>query len=632
MSEQQLREVTEVAEEQLTIFPASLALRALRSTSYKNTAYAVAELIDNSFDAQATEIGVVLLVEDDERGSPHTVAVLDNGRGMAEETLRRSIQYGFSGQDSALDKPLGKFGVGLVAASFSQCSDLTVMSWQDSEAANGSVSSTGIRVVEGEEIDNDLPTPRHRSLPDWASGAFVGMATPIADMKSGSLVVWRGVEPSWKRAQTLADNLADLCGRIYRNFIGRHRLTISINVYSLLKRQVVSTRVVPAVDPTFLTNWAEPSLSEHGFSGDNTLFIPYTGAAGDSGLNQAGEYEPELITVRGRDGKEIGCCLLTASYRNPRVLDVADGDPGPTRYGRLAKRLQGVSILRSQREIDLDPSWLRLSLTVDRWVSVSLDFDPDLDATFGITNDKQKAHRLADVASLPLADINERIRVFNENEEVGQDESTLQCLTVARDIKTKLNAMQRLVKEQRTGKRSAGRGSTSDPSHAPTPELRIAGMRLADGGHAMPQDRSSAIDFADEVAEAYQESTSDGEPARKVRPPIVIRNNLKVDFVTAPNEVSSKIFDVKLSPAHMIVLLNAQHPLYESLSRLLRDDDRPPDEPEPTIHDALEALRGLLVSYARAQVEAEAKQRNEFERCALSWGEVAWRLFQDPDE
>ena len=619
-----------MAEEHLTIFPASLALRALRSTSYKNTAYAVAELIDNSFDAQATEIGVVLLVEDDERGSPHTVAVLDNGRGMAEETLRRSIQYGFSGQDSALDKPLGKFGVGLVAASFSQCSDLTVMSWQGSEVANGSVSSTGIRVVEGEEIDNDLPTPRHRSLPGWASAAFVGMATPIADMKSGSLVVWRGVEPSWKRAQTLADNLADLCGRIYRNFIGDRRLTISINVYSLSKGQVVNTRVVPAVDPTFLTNWAERSLSEHGFSGDKTLFVPYTGAAGDSGLNQAGEYEPELITVIGRDGKDVGCFLLTASYRNPNVLDDARyDDPGDAPYGHLAKRLQGVSILRSQREIDLDPSWLRLSRTVDRWVSVSLDFDPDLDATFGITNDKQKAHRLADAASLPLADINERIRVLKE--EVGQDESTLQCLLVAQKIKTKLNAMQRLVQDQRKGKRSPGRGSTSDPSHAPTPELRIAGMRLADGGHAMPQDRSSAIDFADEVAEAYQESTSDGEPARKVRPPIVIQNNLNVDFATAPNEVSSKIFDVKLSPAHMIVLLNAQHPLYENLSRLLRDDDRGPDEPEPTIHDALEALRGLLVSYARAQVEAEAKQRNEFERCALSWGEVAWRLFQDPD-
>ena len=621
------------------IFPASLALRALRSTSYRNTAHAVAELIDNSFDAEASQIGVVLLA-DEPNGEPHTVAVLDNGRGMGEETLRKSIQYGFSGQDSALDKPLGKFGVGLVAASFSQCSDLTIMSWQHGEAASGRALATGIRIVEG-DIDNNLPDPSYEPIPDWTDRAFEGMPTPIADMTSGSLVLWRNVQPSWKRSETLRHNLADLCGRIYRNFIADGKLTISVNVFDSMQETTVRSTTVPAVDPMFLSNWDDNDLSRFGFVDDNTLFDPYTGVPADSGRNQAGDYEPEMLEVKGPEGELVGCCLLTASYRSPRVLSDelsrVNSDPGATPYGRLAKRLEGVSILRSQREIDLDPAWLRLSRTVDRWVSVSLDFDPDLDEIFGVSNDKQKAHRLSETASLPRDEIRKRITALEE--EPDRDDRMLMCLKVALNIKTKLSEMQAIIHTQRTGVRSGTNGadaeSTRDPSHAPLPELVSNGATMADGGTRVPQDDARPRDHRDETTQAYEGSLSDGMPASEVRPPIVIENNLKVDIVADHQDITAKMFRVTLPPAHMVVHLNARHPLYGALSRLLlTDTDRDPDEPEPSIQDALQAVRGLLVSYARANVEVayhNPAQAAEFERCALKWGEVAERLFRDPD-
>ena len=624
------------------IFPASLALRALRSTSYKDTAHAVAELIDNSFDAGATQIGVALLV-DGPNAQPHEIAVLDNGHGMGKETLRKSVQYGFSGCDSELDQPLGKFGVGLVAASFSQCSDLTVMSWQASEAANRHVLSTRIRIPEGEmsDADNVLPEPSRQPLPDWTRSAFVGMASPLADMQSGSLVVWRNVQPSWRRARTLCGNLADLCGRIYRNFIIGRRLIITVNVFDISRNEVKESRVVPAVDPMFLQNWDADELRRFGFVGDNRLFDPYTGVSGDSGRNQAGDYEPELFEVKDQSGHVIGCYLLTASYRSSRVLEaeVMRGydDPGDTPFGRLAKRLQGVSILRAQREIDLDPSWLRLSQTVDRWVAVSLDFDPDLDDTFGISNDKQKAHRLAEAASLSRKDIKDRIKDLEE--ESDRDDRMLTCLHVALQIKTKLNEMQGLIRKQRKGTRSGPMDNgepTRDPSNAPIPELVASSATLSEGGRTVPQDNAIPRDHPEKTADAYQASTSDGRPAREIRPTIVIESDLQVDIVADPHEVSSKMFRVTLSPAHMVVHLIERHPLYGALSRLLLTDaDRDPDDPEPTIQDALRAVRGLLTSYARAQVEAihhSPDQAAEFERCSVKWGEVAERLFRDPDE
>jgi len=627
-----------------TIFPAALALRALRSTSYKNTAYAVAELVDNSFDAEADQIGVALLVEC-AKDQPHTVAVLDNGRGMDFETLKRSVQYGFSakqgggventeGAHAQRRKRLGKFGVGLVAASFSQCSDLTVMSWQNGEAANGKVPTTRIRL--SEEMDNVLPDPSRNRLPDWAGRAFVGMPDNISDMGSGSLVIWRGVEPSWKRARTLSDNLTDLCGRIYRNFVGGRRLVISVGIFDISKGEAEDVRVVPAVDPTFLTNWDEANLRDYGFVGENTLFDAYTGVVGDSGRNQAGAYEPECFDVK-QGGHVVGTCRMTASYRSERVLSdrlkKRHDDPGDAPYGRLANRLQGVSILRSEREIDLDPSWLRLSRSVDRWVSVSLDFDSDLDEVFGVSNDKQKAYRLAETGSLPLYEIKARIKSLEDD--ASGDPHLLSCLKVAEMIKERLHRMQKIVQDQRRGSRS-GRPDgerSDDPSKARIAELVATGARLSEGGTQLSQDATSPRDHPYETAAAYGESTSDGKPAKDVRTPVVIEQNLKVDVVTAPHEMTRAIFRATLSPGHMVVHLNEQHSLYSVLSRLLLvDDDRGPDEPEPTIEEAIGAIPSLLISYSRAQAEAPDHHRNEFERCALAWGEVAERVFKDMDE
>ena len=624
------------------IFPAALALRALRSASYNNTAHALAELIDNSFDAEATQIGVALVVEE-ENGEPLTIAVLDNGRGMEPEKLRKCVQYGFSGQDSGLAKPLGKFGVGLVAASFSQCSHLQVMSWQNGEASAGTVQATEIRVLHGEmrDEDNVLPGTSAQPLPDWARHAFVGMATPIEQMESGTLVIWREVRPSWKRARTLYTNLSDLCGRIYRNFVGDNSLSITTSIFDLAREEIQDAGTVPAVDPMFLTNWDDKALRDNGFKGKSTLFDGYTGTIGDTGRNQAGEYEPETIEVQGPDGELIGLCLLESSYRSVRALSedlLPPGrDPGETAYGRLAKKLQGVSILRSRREIHLDPAWLRISQTVDRWVSVSLDFDTDLDDIFGVSNDKQKAHRLAETANLDLREIKERINRLKFEDD--PDYRMYACLKVALLIKTRLRQMQEIVRRQRSGKRTKPgtpeEEPTSDPSKAPIDELVETGGKISEGGHQLPHDGVAPGDDPEGTAGVYSGSTSEGIPAEDVRPEIVIKHKLKVDVVTDENDLSSKIFRTSLGPGHMVIHLIGRHPLSDSLARLLRrQEDLDPDDEPPTMQDAMKAIRGLLISYARAQVEvadSNRAQAAEFERCSLRWGEVAERVFKDDD-
>ena len=76
------------------IIPAQLAITAMRDSGYKNTAYALAELIDNAQQAGATAIELLCIekrvnTSNSERHSRlHAIAVLDNGEGMDYHTLR----------------------------------------------------------------------------------------------------------------------------------------------------------------------------------------------------------------------------------------------------------------------------------------------------------------------------------------------------------------------------------------------------------------------------------------------------------------------------------------------------------------------------------------------------------------
>ena len=636
------------------IFPPELALRALKSGPYKNTAYALAELLDNSADARANAIGVALIVDNEQR-QPHMIAVLDDGDGMEAEVLKHCVQYGYARTPDQTKEPgqkrLGKFGVGLVAASFSQCSDLQVMSWQNGETG-GNEGALSTRLSLSEENDgiraNVLPEPTRELLPDWASSAFRGMPKAISAMPHGTLIIWREVTPDWKRAATLQDNLADLCGRIHREFIRLRNLKIVVNVYNLNSGQVESTKMALPVDPTFLSNWGTKELTQHGFKRAKTLFQPYTGHRGDAGKDDTGDYEHQIINVpHGSTDKEaIGCYVLTCSYRSDRVTEDPElaeqfAQPGDAPYGKLAKRLQGVSIMRAGRELSLDPTWLRVSQTVDRWISVSIDFDSSLDDVFGVSSDKQQARGLAELASMPLPEIEEEIKLLRRSES-SDDSNYLERLYVAKDIKSRLSAMQKLVHEQRKRARKGGGGdSGGDPTVAPTSELKQTGERIANGDRTIPMDSKLPASDPKGTAEVYEDSLSGDKLAREVRPPEVMKHGLKIDYVRDPHGMKTEMFHIKVGN-QMVVHFHERHPLSQAMATLLvddfeddLDDDQSEENHTPTIQDALRVIRGLVASLARALAEADEydpREAAELKRSLTTWSGVASQVFASGDD
>lgn len=105
---------------------ASTMIESMRDIGYSFPA-AIADLVDNSISAGARRVRIYFMWNG---GSP-SVAIVDDGGGMLDPQLREAMRPGSrSPREGRLEDDLGRFGLGLKTASFSQCRCLTVASRQ----------------------------------------------------------------------------------------------------------------------------------------------------------------------------------------------------------------------------------------------------------------------------------------------------------------------------------------------------------------------------------------------------------------------------------------------------------------------------------------------------------------------
>ncbi len=157
---------------------AGAMIETLRGLGY-STATAIADIIDNSIAAGAGTVDLRFIW----KGPDSVVAIKDNGRGMDDAELDRAMRLGEKSHlDSKSASDLGRFGIGLKTASFSQCRRLTVASRQqvgevgclrwDLDVLAASPDD-GWHLLEGpEESSRDLLTPcTQQKRGRWFSGS-----------------------------------------------------------------------------------------------------------------------------------------------------------------------------------------------------------------------------------------------------------------------------------------------------------------------------------------------------------------------------------------------------------------------------------------------------------------------------
>jgi hypothetical protein len=108
--------------------PSAACLSAsMRDLGYSLEA-AVADLIDNSISADASRIDIFC----EPSAQQPVLVILDNGRGMDRDQLQVAMRHGtVNPRAQRSPRDLGRFGLGLKTASFSQCRSLTVVSSKD---------------------------------------------------------------------------------------------------------------------------------------------------------------------------------------------------------------------------------------------------------------------------------------------------------------------------------------------------------------------------------------------------------------------------------------------------------------------------------------------------------------------
>lgn len=111
----------------------SILIESLRDIGYSFNS-ALADIIDNSITAHAKNINVLAIP-----ASTFYIGIVDDGDGLKRSELLEAMRLGSTDprQERALND-LGRFGLGLKTASFSQCRKLTVVSRK-----NGATSAFG---------------------------------------------------------------------------------------------------------------------------------------------------------------------------------------------------------------------------------------------------------------------------------------------------------------------------------------------------------------------------------------------------------------------------------------------------------------------------------------------------------
>jgi len=591
--------------------PTKLAVQAMRDNGYKNAAYAVSELIDNSIQAGAK--GVELLCVETEQQGPQRrtrriseVAVLDNGIGMNGDTLRIALQFG-NGTRLEDRSGIGRFGMGLPSASISQCRRVDVWSWQSG------IKNSLHTYLDLDEIENsglaEVPEATPTAVPEtWRNlGQNFG--------NSGTLAVWSKLDRcTWRTANAIVSNSEALIGRMYRKFIHRGDVSIRLATFLSGNSQPQYDRFARVNDPMYLM---VPSMTPEPY-GETAMFEPI---GDDSEVTHKIWYNGEEHEV-----------FIRFSMAKISARDTGGQAAGSTPYGMDAKKNVGISVLRAGRELELEQGWVEASDARERWWGIEVEFPPSLDDIFGVTNNKQSARYFSH--TLDYADMLGDGKTISEiKEELLDDEDPSgPLLDIADTIRRNLRNIRSLIRTQMSHMERQSRKRYE----ADSPEVRATEAtkaRQADGlkggsdeEEGLPTDeRTQSIE--DELIERGMPEPQARELAART-----ISTGMKYVFTQGDIETPA-FFSVRSKGGALIITLNTSHPAYNNLLGLLDDSETSNLSSEELVDKLTNAWRGLkLVLEAWARYEDEQPDgplRTRTQDARNDWGRVARQFLEE---
>jgi len=594
------------------IIPPELAVRAMRDSGYRNTAYALAEIIDNAVQATAKNVEVICIeayerISERERKRIQAIGVIDNGTGMSAQTLRLALQFG-NGTHLTDRAGIGRFGMGLPNSSISQCRRVEVWTWH-SGPDNALYSYLDVDEIESRRL-SAVPMPIAKPLPlEWRKRARSVDTT-------GTLVLWTKFDDhrlTWRGAPATLHHTETIVGRMYRKFIDDGRL--SIRLLAMLDEQPTFDQFVRVNDPLYLmTNSSapvpfdkEPMFQRWG-DGEQTFSIVYGGKTHD-------------IVVR-------------MSWARDETVPNDRSDRGSKPYGKHAAKNIGLSIVREGRELDLDPAWTNSYDPTERWWGVEVEFPSTLDEVFGVTNTKQSATIFSNMAQYDWraeARPDESMTAFIERIQ-GEGDPRALLLPIVEHIRKQIQLARGLLKKQTAGRR------TKDDRHDKPAVEDLATSKFrerAEQGHETDADRAQFTE--DDRNKLKEDLKTDKNYSDQVAEDIAnatLLRKRKVIFLTKAMD-GYAFFNVEHKHGGLTaIVFNTSHPFYEQLMTCLEPEvgDETDAQLLDRVHKAADTLELLFAAWARYEMEEVSQQARLFET-RQEWGKMArFFLTEDADQ
>ncbi len=361
---------------------------ATRESGYKGTASAIAELVDNSLQAKATEVRIQF--EESPDDSKETwVYILDNGIGMSHDVMDVALRFG--GSTRFNDRSgTGRFGMGLPNASVSQARRLELYSCgKDGQMYFCYLDLDQLGNLEALEPGFLTPIPVDTwPVPD-------SLAEAAESYPTGTLVIWKKCDrPEPKNVDGLRRKVVGSLGQTFRNFIYPTDTTNPDDKKPahLIK---VNGQTVEPFDPLYLDLRSMYPGAE--FKKDQEYAIPVPGKKGETS-----NVTVKFSMLPVAEWQE----LPAAELRTRRIFDN-----------------KGFSVVRGGREIEVTDRHFYAGrggekdgriTNNDAWWACEISFDPMLDEVFGVTHTKQEIHPNMDLLQRIRLDITETIPTMRD--------------------------------------------------------------------------------------------------------------------------------------------------------------------------------------------------------------------------
>jgi len=603
--------MTTAADQHIEIIPPELAVKAMRDSGYRNTAYALAELIDNSAQAEATLIEVFCIEQREqigqrERRRIREIAVLDNGRGMDANVLRMALQFG-NGTHLNDRTGIGRFGMGLPNASISQCRRIDVWTWQNGPE-NALHTYLDVDEVEARTL-RTVPSPKRNPLPDVWKMRSQGVG------ESGTLILWQGFDEhrlTWKGARATLHNTEYLIGRMYRKFLSSGKL--SVRLVALENDTANYEQFARVNDPLYLL---APSSSP----------APYDKAA----MFQKWGEEDQEFEVDWNGGKHT--VAVRISWAKPDTVHADGTNRGDKPYGKHAAKNIGVSIVRAGRELDLDASWAIGYDPTERWWGIEVEFPPALDEVFGVTNNKQSATVFSHMAQFDwkaeaepgesFVELKERLR--------ADGDPSVELIDISQYIRDQLSQVRDRLKDQTKGTRAGGKRhedtSVEDRASTKFKQRASAGHKTEQDGKVFDKTASEQLQ-KDLVENKHYSEQVANDIALAVE-----KRGRRVIYLEQESD-SYAFFQIEQRPGGITeIIFNRHHPAHESLILALNNDiTEGTDNRElaARIQNASDTLKMLFAAWARYEME-DVPNRQRINDMRQEWGKMA-RIFLNDDQ